>query len=245
MKVSIVIPCYNEEKWIEKTVAAALDQDYPDFEIILVNNASTDNTRKVLLLLQEKNPKLIKVVDEPRQGVPMAREAGRVAATGEIIACLDADCIPPTHWISYAVPYFADQHIVAVAGIYDYYDGPTWQRYGMLAVQMMFMSPVNTLIQKIKKRAAFVGGNVFIRASALEKAGGYNKVTTFYGDEVDTSSRILPFGSIEYVSTLIVKTSARRYRDFGFWNTQKKYDLSTWSSIGKAIIRQEEKIHPR
>jgi GT2 family glycosyltransferase len=110
---------------------------------------------------------------------------------------------------------------------------------------MMFMSPVNNLIQKIKKRAAFVGGNVFIRASTLEKAGGYNKVTTFYGDEVDTSSRILPFGFIEYVPTLIVKTSARRYRDFGFWNTQKKYDASTWSTIGKRIIRQEETNHPR
>ena len=59
MKVSIVIPCYNEEKWIENTVAHALAQDYPDFEIILVNNASTDNTREVLLKLQQLHPEKI------------------------------------------------------------------------------------------------------------------------------------------------------------------------------------------
>ena len=245
MKVSIVIPCFNEEKWIEKTVAAALAQDYPDFEIVLVNNASTDRTLDVLLKLKKEHPGKIKVTDEPRPGVLMAREAGRVAASGQIIAQLDADCLAPKNWILHAMKYFSSPSIVAVAGSYDYYDGSLLHRYGMLAVQVLFMAPANFLVQKFKKRAAFVGGNIFIRANILKKAGGYNKVSTFYGDEIDTSSRIVPFGKIVFVPLLTVKTSARRYQSLGFWNTQKKYDKSSWSAIEEKIIRQEEKNHPR
>lgn len=244
MKVSVVIPCYNEEKWIERTVDAAIRQDYPDFEIILVNNASTDGTGGILSKLSEADAR-IRVVDEPTQGVLMAREAGRVAANGDVIACLDADCIPPANWISRAVPFFRNPETVAVAGTYDYYDAPYWQRYGLLAVQLVFMAPVNMMIQRFRKRGAFVGGNVFIRSSALARAGGYSKVTTFYGDEVDTASRILPFGHIAYAPTLIVKSSARRYRTVGFWNVQRKYDASLWSMFDETIKRAVETIHPR
>ena len=243
--VSIVIPCYNEEKWIEKTVTAALAQDYSDFEIVLVNNASIDNTQNVLLELQKKHSDKIKVVEEPRQGVLMAREAGRVAATGEIIGCLDADCIPPKNWISRAVPYFSDPTIIAVAGSYDYYDASFWQRYKTLLLLIIFMRPINFLIQKFKKRAAFLGGNIFIRAETLRKADGYNKVTTFYGDEIDTASRIVPYGFLVSMPWLIVKTSARRYKAFGFKQAQEKYDLSAWSALKKNIIRMNETIHPR
>ena len=175
----------------------------------------------------------------------MAREAGRVAATGDIIAQLDADCIAPKNWISRAVPYFANPKIIGVAGSYDYYDGTFAHRYGMLALQIVLMKPANFFVQKFKKRAAFVGGNIFIRSSVLAKAGGYNKVSTFYGDEIDTGSRIVPYGKIIFIPTLSVKTSARRYHSFGFWNTQKKYDKSTWSAIEKDVVRQEEINHPR
>lgn len=245
MKVSIVIPCYNEEKRIRETVQAALNQDYTDFEIILVDNASTDATPEIIKELRQRHSTKIVTVTEPQQGVLMAREAGRVAATGEIIAQLDADCITPSNWISKALPYFSNPNTVAVAGIYDYYDGNWFHRYGMLSLQMTLMGPVNQLIQRFKKRAVFVGGNIFIRANALRKAGGYNKVQTFYGDEVDTATRITPYGIIETNPFLVVKTSARRYHAMGFWNTQKQYDKSSWSALKDDIIRGVEKNHPR
>jgi glycosyltransferase involved in cell wall biosynthesis len=245
MKVSIVIPCFNEEKRIEKTVAAALAQDYKNFEIILVNNASTDHTGMILADLHQKHPSKIVVVSEPRQGVLMAREAGRALATGDIIAQLDADCIAPHNWISKALPYFEDNKVIAVAGIYDYYDAHWFHRYGMIAFQMLLMGPTNHLVQRFKKRAAFVGGNVFIRADVLKKAGGYSKIQTFYGDEVDTASRIVPYGKIVANPWLSVKSSARRYHAMGFWKTQSKYDKSSWSAIKRDIIRQSEDTHPR
>ena len=244
MKVSIVIPCYNEEKWVEKTVLAALAQDYSNFEIVLVNNASTDNTNSVLERLQSAHPEKIILTQEPRPGVLMAREAGRVAATGDIIAQLDADCLPPPNWIRRAVPKFK-QGVVAVAGSYDYYDGSFRIRYQTLVLLILFMRPINYLVQKFKKRAAFEGGNVFILASVLEKAGGYNKVDTFYGDEIDTASRIIPYGFLVSMPWLIVKTSARRYKALGFKAVQAKYDISSWSALKENVIRMKETIHPR
>ena len=173
----------------------------------------------------------------------MAREAGRVAATGEIIAQLDADCIAPKDWISRAIPKFKPG-IIAVAGSYFYHDGPFLMRWALFA-PFSLVRPVNFLIQKFKFRAAFVGGNIFIRADVLQKAGGYSKVTTFYGDEVDTANRIIPFGKIRFMPSLVVNTSARRYKAFGFLKTQKKYDKSSWSILGKTIFKAEEKNHPR
>ena len=245
MKVSIVIPCFNEEKWIEKTAEAALAQNSPNFEVVLVNNASTDNTLTVLNRIKAAHPDKVTIVEEPRPGVLMAREAGRAAATGDIIAQLDADCIPPKDWIARALPHFNDPRIIAVAGSYDYYDAPWLHRYGMLAAQTILMPPVNYIVQKLKRRAAFVGGNIFIRAETLRKAGGYSQVSTFYGDEIDTANRIAPFGDIISTPLLSVKTSARRYQANGFWSTQSKYDKSTLSAIQKNVVHQEEENHPR
>jgi glycosyltransferase involved in cell wall biosynthesis len=70
MKVSIVIPAYNEEAYLAQTIRSALAQDYSDFEVIVVNNASTDRTEEIARGFAN-----ITLINESRIGLPQAREA--------------------------------------------------------------------------------------------------------------------------------------------------------------------------
>jgi len=107
MKVSVVIPAYNEENYIEKALLALMQQDLPkeEFEVIVVDNASTDHTHRVVTEFSKQHSN-VRVVDKKRKGILFARECGRVAAKGEILARIDANCVPPRDWLKRGVSYF-------------------------------------------------------------------------------------------------------------------------------------------
>lgn len=90
MKFSIVIPTYNIEDYIGKCLDSILNQTYDDYEVIVVNDGSTDNTAKVLLEYQKKD-KRISVVNKKNEGVSVARNTGIELATGEYFLFFDGD----------------------------------------------------------------------------------------------------------------------------------------------------------
>lgn len=219
MKISVVIPAYNEEKNIAQTIEAVLAQNYSDFEIIVVNNASTDNTFEIA----SKYP--IKVVTEDRKGLLWARERGRQEAMGEIIANIDADCLPDTDWLLKGISNFKNENTVAVTGPYDYYDGTAFFRNSSLFFQKNIYSLSNIIIQLqfIKAGAVLIGGNNFIRANILNKTNGYNTSLVFYGEDTDTAKRVSKFGKVIFDRKLLMKTSARRFKSEGTLNLTLKY----------------------
>lgn len=229
MKVSIVIPAYNEEASISASITAALAQDHPDFEVIVVNNASTDNTVKIASHFP------VKVVHETRKGLLWAREAGRANATGVIIANMDADCLPDPDWISKALQYFDDDSIVAVTGPYDYHDGTPGFRKSSLMTQQYIYKPVSHLLQLpfIRGGAILIGGNNLIRADILNKTSGYNTDLTFYGEDTDTAKRVSKHGFVIFSNNLKMKTSARRYQREGIFTLQMKYLFHFFKHIFK------------
>jgi glycosyltransferase involved in cell wall biosynthesis/GT2 family glycosyltransferase len=208
-KASIVIPAHNEEKNIEKTILAVLDQNYPDFEIIVVNNASTDKTAELARLYP------VKVVDEPRKGLLAARERGRIVATGDIIVQIDADCLPENDWLARGLSHFNDSRVVAVAGPYYYFDANRFFRTFSLILQKYVYFAMNKIVQIFKTGAILIGGNSFLRAEALARAGGYNTSIVFYGEDTDTAKRISKQGRVIFDTKLIQKTSARRFKSEG------------------------------
>jgi hypothetical protein len=103
-------------------------------------------------------------------------------------------------------------------------------------------------VQLTKRGGIIIGGNAFIKAGVLEQAGGYNTDLTFYGDDVDIALRISAFGWIDYVNSLTINTSSRRYTALGFWKVNKKYQACFWSLVFKRSIQLQESIemnHPR
>lgn len=85
---SVIIPVYNKEKFIEKAVDSVLNQTYEKFELIVIDDGSTDQS---LVFLEKMNDKRIKVISQENQGVSIARNNGVKQAQHEWIAFLDAD----------------------------------------------------------------------------------------------------------------------------------------------------------
>lgn len=229
MKVSIVIPAYNEEAEIAGAIQAALAQDYPDLEIIVVDNASTDRTAAIASGFP------VKVVSEPRKGLLWARECGRLAASGDIIANMDADCIPDPSWVSRGVGCFSDPAVVGTTGPYDYHDSGRFFRWASLATQKHVYSFMSRFLQSrlLKKGAVLIGGNNMIRAGVLVKAGGYTTSITFYGEDTDTAKKVSRFGRIAFNPDFYIRTSARRFKAEGTLRLMLKY----WYHFFKHILK--------
>lgn len=90
MKFSVIIPLYNKENCIKKTIQSVLDQTYPDFELIIVNDGSTDNSLKVAQSIVDSR---IRIIDKLNGGVSSARNVGMEEARYDWITFLDADDI--------------------------------------------------------------------------------------------------------------------------------------------------------
>lgn len=90
IKVSILVPCYNSEKYIDKCINSILHQTLDDVEIICINDGSTDNTLKVLQNFEKNNPK-IRVVDKKNSGYGASLNLGFSISKGEYIGIVESD----------------------------------------------------------------------------------------------------------------------------------------------------------
>jgi len=249
MKVSVIIPAFNEENYITRCLEAISEQDYTNYEVIIVNNASTDNTAYVTeQFIKNKNLNSFFLLNENRKGTNHARECARLAASGNIIAQLDADCIPDKHWISNGMKALQSKNTVAATGAYYYSDCNIILRSLSLLSQLVTYPIINTLVQKANRGAILIGGNTFVYASILADAGGYNTDLTFYGDDVDIANRLAKYGHISYSPYLTLNSSYRRFNALGFWKVNKKYQDFFWNIIFKRDINPDntiELVHPR
>lgn len=119
LRVSLVIPAHNEESHLAACLDAVAAQSERPFEVILVDNNSTDTTADIA-----RSYDFVRVVREPKQGLAFARDAGFNAARGDIIGRIDADTIVPSDWVETIAQLFAQQNYDAVSGSVDYYDIP-------------------------------------------------------------------------------------------------------------------------
>ena len=114
-KVSIIVPAYNEELNAERTVHNLLKSNYPDLEVIFVDDGSKDDTYNKVKTTFENNTK-VTVLTKPNGGKAAALNFGIKQAKGEILVCIDADTVLPSDAIPKLIPYFADLEVGAVAG---------------------------------------------------------------------------------------------------------------------------------
>ena len=108
IKASIIIPCYNAEKWIEQTIMSALNQTHSNIEVIIVDNESTDGSRTVVGRIAENNSKII--LDTAENIYPYcwdeAREKGFSLAEGKYFFTLAADDLLHTNYVESCLKYF-------------------------------------------------------------------------------------------------------------------------------------------
>ena len=115
--VSILIPSYNEGDNAEETLGHALALDYPEFEVVAINDGSSDDTGEVLERMAAEHPRLRVVHLAKNQGKAMGLQAGSLLAKHEILICIDGDALLDEHAAHWLVRHFVESPCVgAVTG---------------------------------------------------------------------------------------------------------------------------------
>ena len=89
-RISVIVPVYNVEEYLERCLTSIVKQTYKDLEIICINDGSTDNSLEILKAFAQKDVRII-IIDQPNQGLSSARNIGISRATGEYISFIDSD----------------------------------------------------------------------------------------------------------------------------------------------------------
>jgi glycosyltransferase involved in cell wall biosynthesis len=200
MKVSVAIPAYNEEGFIDKCLRSLKAQTVP-CEIVVCDNNSKDGTAKIAKRLADK------VVHEPRQGIAHAFNAACKAATGDLIALTGADCTVPPDWIERFLPYFENKRIIACFGPV-HSTGRSYRR------TLKFFSYFDKVIVKLKISWGVSDANLIIRKGVLEKVGYFDPRVQMLEDSL-LMKKIRKYGKLKFLSDNIVKTSPRRLEKEG------------------------------
>ena len=91
MKISVIVPVYNVENYLEKCLNSLVNQNLQEIEILVINDGSTDNSQKIIEVFQSKFPQKIKTFAKENGGLSDARNYGIDRATGEFLAFVDSD----------------------------------------------------------------------------------------------------------------------------------------------------------
>ncbi len=200
--ISVVIPAFNEEKFLPKCLESLQNQDYEgDYEIIVADNASADATARVAAEFG------VRVVSCPKKGVVYARQAGAQAASGNIIVQADADTTYLGDWLSRIAQHFAEHpRSVALAGTFTYNKNtPWWARFEFSGRYLL-----NSVGQLLLGRPVCISGaNFAFRREAFLKTNGYDP-GSLYPDQWGISRSLSRVGKIAYDKSLLAFTSTRR-----------------------------------
>lgn len=186
-KVSVVICAYNAERTMRRCLESLRRLDYPNFEVIIVDDGSADATAQIAAEFPE-----FRLIRQPNKGLSVARNVGMQAALGELVAYTDSDCVVDPHWLSFMIRSI-------IEGSFDACGGPNYAPHeeGWVAgcVAASPGAPCHVLIGA--DRAEHLAGcNMVFRKAALEAAGGFDPQFTAAGDDVDVCWRLMDAGYV-------------------------------------------------
>lgn len=222
-RVSVVVCACNAEATIGETLEALERVEYPNYEVIVIDDGSTDETAVRASRYRAK------VVSTKNQGLAIARNLGMQLASGEIIAYVDADAYPDPQWLTHLVVTFQQNKYVAVGGPNI---PPTNDGYVSDCVSNAPGGPIHVLISD-SEAEHIPGCNMAFKKSVLEAIGGFDPQFRAAGDDVDVCWRIHEMGFAIGFSPGAVVWHHRRNSIAQYWNQQKGY--------GKAEAMLEKK----
>jgi glycosyltransferase involved in cell wall biosynthesis len=185
-RISVVICTRDPDEGLELTLAAASELDYPTYEIVLVDNASTSDAVE-RLIASRKWAAPIRLTAEPRPGLSRARTAGLRLASGDLVAFLDDDEIPDAHWLSeYARAFHEVPEAVAASGLIlaraldtpaqRYFEGLGGHSKGRGFERQVFDVRSHSDQHPLYPMPPFgAGGNMCFRRQVLLSLGGFDE----------------------------------------------------------------------
>jgi glycosyltransferase involved in cell wall biosynthesis len=212
LSISVIVCAHNEAEYLGACLHSLLAQTRLPDEVLVVNNASTDETRTVARQVPR-----VRVVDESRKGLVIARETGRREAVGNLLVYLDADCRAPLTWLERVERRFVrDPEVVAISGPYRYYDWD-WRGRLLIGAYDVTLAPATQLLVKhvLRIGTIFYGGNFAVRAEALQRIGGFDTSIDFHGEDTNVGRRLFRIGKVALCRECHLYTSARRFVAMG------------------------------
>lgn len=203
MKVSVVIPVYNEEKRIKKCLDSLFAQSEKPDEIIVVNNNSADNTVSIIQKYKD-----IKILFEKKQGTTPTRNKGFNAAKYHIIARCDADSILPNNWIKKIKEVFSkNEKVVGFTNPIILYDLPVVAKSSLPSDIYYYLSKAIIGIPTL------MGPSMAIRKEAwLKVRGELCSNDKKVHEDIDLAIHLKKYGEIFFEPDSTVKISGRRIR---------------------------------
>ena len=196
MLISVIVPFLNAARTLPYGLDALAAQNHKDFELIFVDNGSTDESAGLIRQFQSDHPSLrLTLISESRRGAAAARNAGVRAAQGEWVAFTDADCVPDPYWLADLAATAAQHGEVAA------FAGSILSAVSVEVIPsflgLFTLPPIAR--ERLYDRYTLVSGgvptaNFMVSKSAFEQAGGFDPDIGFYGEDHDLCMRIYQTG---------------------------------------------------
>lgn len=230
-KISVVVPVYNEQEYLEKCLKSLKSQDYKgEFEIIVVDSSEDESFK----IAKKFDTKLVKF---PKSIPAEARQAGFAASTGEIIATIDADNQASPSWLSQIEKEFRNGETVCLFGAISPLEGKFLDR-----ALLFFYNIANLASLKILGFPALTGTNQAIRRPVFAKIGGFEpiKLPNTHADIFDQTflfSRLRKLGKVKFDFGMQVRFSMRKFHQNGYlatfaWGARQWLTLHVWQGFG-------------
>jgi O-antigen biosynthesis protein len=212
-RVSVVVCSYNGSRTIRQCLNGLLKLKYPDFEVIVVDDGSTDATAAIA------DQSGFRVISTPNQGLSGARNVGLSAATGEIVAYIDDDAYPDPHWLTYLAATFMNTSHAGVGGPNVPPPGNGWIAD---CVAHAPGGPVHVLVSD-QEAEHIPGCNMAFRKAALLEINGFDPQFRAAGDDVDVCWRLQKKGYTLGFSPAAMVWHHRRNSLLAYWKQQIGY----------------------
>ena len=222
-RVSVIVCSYNGDRTLRDCLDGLRKLDYPDFEVIVVNDGSTDETSAIAAEYD------FQLINTPNRGLGSARNTGLQAATGEIVAYIDSDARPDPHWLMHLAAAFRESPHAGMGGPNI---APPGGGFTAQCVANAPGGPIHVLLSD-SEAEHIPGCNMAFRAAALEAIEGFDTRFSAAGDDVDVCWRIRDRGWTLGFSPAAVVWHHPRSSVRAYWRQQLTY--------GKAEAQLERK----
>lgn len=186
--ISIILCVKDAEKHICKCISSLLDQTIADFQIVIIDDASSDNSARIIKTFSDKRIRYFK--NQKNLGLAKSRNKGLRLSKGEYIFFTDSDCVVSKNWIEHGLKFLEDRKYVGVEGIIYY-------------VSKEYKPTYSDHVCKNEYGGHFMTGNVAYRASVIQGVGGFDEKYNYLEDR-DLALRILKRGKIGFSPNMIV-----------------------------------------
>jgi O-antigen biosynthesis protein len=213
-KVSVIVCSYNGGQTLEACLRSLKKLNYPDYEVVLVDDGSKDNTREIV-----SHHPWVRTIHQPNMGLSVARNVGAAHATGEILAYTDSDCMADPDWLYYLVGTLLSGDYAGVGGPNI---SPPAQNWHQACVAAAPGGPSHVLLSDVVAEH-IPGCNMAFHRWAFDKVGGFDPEYRKAGDDVDFCWRLQQEGQVIAFSPSAIVWHYRRFTLKAFRKQQEGY----------------------